>query len=700
MVGNVADKVEVGRSIEVVNSPSGANASRRRFVVAATIGMTIAAIPYLWVQFVLWNGAPNLLRNSYPNGYGGGFYDLQARAMLAGHLYVPRGSLAIESWIHNGHAYTYFGLFPSLLRVPILVVTHRLDGQLTALSLLLAWLLTGLFASMLVWRIRVMIRGEVALGLPEAVTMGTLVATVVGGSVLVYLGANPYVYSEDKAWSVTLALGSLFALLGVLERPSWSRVTAAGLLVVAANLTRVTEGYACVIGALLVALWFALGRRGAGLRSWWMPMVAIAVIAVAVGSAVNWAKFGMLFGLPVNDYTAFHVLNEKAINGGHYFDFIYLPSTLLAYLQPGGLRLTSLFPFITLPAGPPRAVGGVLFDNRARTASVTASMPLLFLLSCLGVVHTFRRHPSDVAKMLRILLIASATGTGAVLFYGWIANRYLADFLPFLILASGIGAVVVYCKLEARSTRVRLAATGIVVAVGAFSIAANVALSITPTDAWSSSQASRFLQAQNSLSNLTGHPLAGQIVRGNSLPYWAPADTVFIARNCDALYVSNGEDYRGVLNQRAEHRAWVVVEEGQGYEHILRVTFGTPNTDSRLGVPLVTIGNSAILVHSTDAGGGYESVWFTVRDPYFASTSIIATIARGTTHAIVVDTDLYAKLVSLSMDFSLYVSGPITTKGIPTVQLGSKGAGSPFAIQQIRAPAPSTPLCRALSTLR
>ena len=45
------------------------------------------------------------------------FYDLQARAMLAGRLYLPNGSIGIEAFIHDGHQYTYFGLFPSLLRL-------------------------------------------------------------------------------------------------------------------------------------------------------------------------------------------------------------------------------------------------------------------------------------------------------------------------------------------------------------------------------------------------------------------------------------------------------------------------------------------------------------------------------------------------------------------------------------------------------
>ena len=408
----------------------------------------------------------------------------------------------------------------------------------------------------------------------------------------------------------------------------------------------------------------------------------------------------MLLGLPLNDYTAFHVLDEGKINGGRYFDPIYLPSTLLAYLQPGGLRLTSLFPYITLPAGPTRVVGGVLFDNRTRTASVTASMPLLFVLSCLGVVSAFRRRAGAAMTMLRILLVASAAGTAAVLFYGWIANRYLADFLPFLVIASAIGAVALWHRLEGRARRTRVVAFVLIAGLGVFGVVANVALSITPTDAWTTAQASGFLQTQDTLSNLTGHPLKGQIMGGHSLPYWAPADTVFIAGHCDALYVSNGEDYRGVLDQRAEHRTWVLVEEGAGFQHTLNVTFRAPNLASNRGRVLATMGQGTVLMHSVPAARGYLSVWFTVQDPRYGATSVRTTVVPGSTHGIAIQTDRYRDVVTLTMDDNTYLEGPITTNGLPTLHITTASSMPAFTINRVRAPAPSTPLCRTLSSGR
>jgi len=661
--------------------------------------MTVVAIPYLWVLFVLWGPSVNVLRNVYANGYGGAFYDLQARAILSGHLYVPRGSLALETWTHNGHDYTYFGVFPSLLRIPILLVTHRFDGELTAVSLLISWFVTGVLTALILWRVRVMLRGEAVLGWAESLTMGVVVASVCGGSVLMFLGSNPYVYSEDKAWSVALSLGAFLALLGMFERPTWTRVASAGGFIVAANLTRATEGYACVVGALLVGVWFALGKRGTDLRRWYLPLFGIAILALAAGGAVSWVKFGVLFGLPVSDYTAFHLLHDSQINGGRYFDSSYLPSTLWAYLRPSGIRFTSLFPYVTLPSGPTGVVGHILFDNRTRTASVTASMPLLFLLSCIGVVGSFRRHVSGTTKMLRLLLLASAAGTAAVLFYGWIADRFLADFLPFLILASAIGAVLLWRYLEGWTARSRHVVVGLIVALGIFGVIANVGLSITPTDAWTQDQASAFLRTQIALSRLTGKPISGHILSGERLPYWAPADTLFIAGDCRALYVSNGEDYTGVLDQRAEHRTWVPIEEA-GFNHIFEITVGPPNSASGLGIPLVTLGQATISIHSRDAPRGRVFVRFTVQDPHYASASATATVQQGSTHTISIEVDPYSDVIVVSMDGYTYLSGPVTSGESTTARVTSGETSSSLAIRPIRSPSPSLPLCHQLFRFR
>src|ERR1700722_10360777 len=368
---------------------SSPNLSRQRFIVAAIIGTAIAFPLFLWLQWDLWSGSANPLRAvPYDN-----FYDLQARALFHGHFYLPNGKMGIEAFVHDGHEYTYFGVFPSLIRMPILLVTSRLDGQMTAPSILVAWLLTALFSALMLLRLRILIRGEAVVGRAEAASYGALMATIMGGSVVLYLAATPFVYSEDFAWSVPLTVGSLFALLGVLERPSRGRVVASGLLILCTNLDRAPSGWALSIAALLIAGWFAIGRGGASNRRWTLPLLAVGIVPVLVSSAVTYAKFGIPIGLPMADQVWATVNAHRryflAANGGKAFSFGFLPSTLWAYLQPFGIRFTSLFPFVSTPAAPAAAIGAVL-DETYPTASGPATMPLIFLLALWGTITAFR----------------------------------------------------------------------------------------------------------------------------------------------------------------------------------------------------------------------------------------------------------------------------------------------------------------------
>ena len=130
-------------------------------------------------------------------------------------------------------------------------------------------------------------------------------------------------------------------------------------MIMAASLTRASTGDACVIGAVLVALWFAIGRGGAANRRWWPWVLASGLVPLAVGCAITWAKFGILFGYPASEQIVFAAFFHNASP----FGVRYLPGSLVAYFQPIGLRLTPVFPFITLPSTAAHGFGGApLFE--------------------------------------------------------------------------------------------------------------------------------------------------------------------------------------------------------------------------------------------------------------------------------------------------------------------------------------------------
>ena len=581
-------------------SPSGLQAvrtpaelSRRRFTIAVVVAIAVMGVPFLYLLWGLWGSGLNPLRGvQYDN-----FYDLQARAMFHGHLDIPKGQMGIEAFGHDGRYYTYFGIFPSIIRMPILLVTSAFDGDLTGPSILMAWLTTGLFSSLMLWRLRVLMRGAALVGRLEAVAYGIFMGTVMGGSVLIFLAATPFIYNEDFAWSVPLTVGSLFAMIGVMERPSWGRISAAGVLILCANLDRTPAGYACVIGAFLIAGWLALGLGGADKRRWAFPMVAAGAVPFAAGCAVTYAKFGIPIGLPMADQVWASVNAHRryflAANGGKAFSFKFLPSTVVAYLQPAGIHFSTLFPYISPPTAPAAWLDGAVMDQTYPTASIPATMPLLFLLSLWGTVTAFRPKALGQIRLARIILIAGAAGASGVLLWGYISERYMADFMPFVIVAAAVGLIDVLRRLSKRSRRARGSALAVLGVLAVYCVVANIAISLWPVSVWTLGQAQRFVSAENALS-LTS--LAPTVKQGTSLPDWAPGGQLFIANNCSGLYLATGNSLKDDPGQLIEHLTWLPVEQDAAITHTIGYSFNETPGHLTGPITILTYGSAKLVL--------------------------------------------------------------------------------------------------------
>ena len=584
-----------------VATPDGGAPGWRRFTLAVVLGAAVAAIPLAFVLFDLWSGGISLTRAVQPSK----FYTFQAQAMLHGHLWVRPGSIGIEGFVIHHKTFTYFGIFPSLLRMPFLVVApHLAPSVFTAPMMAVAWVLTGTMSGLLLWRVRILARGPAPVSQLEAATAGAWMATVLGGSVLLFLSATPWVFSEDIVWSVALAIGAAFLLLGVLESPSLGRVTAAGLVVIAADLNRVTTGVAAITGALLVGAWLCLTRGERRDRRCGGALIGAGVLAGLLGAAVNQVKFGMLFGLPMADHVWTHLNIHRqqflAAHGGQETGLAFLPSTLLAYLQPFGLRINGTFPFVWLPGHPAAQLGGVLFDQTYPTASIPASMPLLTALGVVGVVIALRSRGDRGLALVRLPLLALAVACAAIFFWGYIATRYLGDFLPFLVLASAVGLVGLVAWLDGRSRRIRIAWGAGIGVLAVVSMAINASLASSPGQDWTPTQASRFVSAQRSLS-IT--PLSSTIHVVDRLPRYAPVGALYATPSCDGLYLSNGTDVSSIPGKALQHAEMQPVERSDAILHTLTLHFNAPLSRAPRRIPLVSWDATTLVARVVDRFG-------------------------------------------------------------------------------------------------
>ena len=583
-------------------------AGRKRFQRRILLGVACVLPVYGYVLFNLFSGF------SFTRALGpSGFYTFQASSMLNGHLWMRPSALGIEAFTHAGRSYTYFGVFPSILRMPFVAVfgTHG-NANYTAGSIFLAWILTGLFSSMLIWRLRLMARGHAFLGRLEAATYGLLVASILGGSVIVFLAASPWVYNEDFAWSIALSIGVFWGLLGVIDSPTWGRIAGTGVLIMAASLNRLTAGWACVIAALAVGAWFRFSKRHSGNRRWVGPVVAIGVLPLGVSCAINYAKFGLPFGLPMADQVWAHVNAHRrdflAANGGKAFSFSFLPSTLNAYLNPLNLSISGVWPYVQLPTTLPKIIGSATFDQSYPTASMPATMPLLFGLGVWGLVCTLRPRPTGRIAEVRFILIPAVIGCGGVLLWGYIANRYMADFMPLIIVASSVGLIDVARRLEGCGHWARRGAFAGFVVLALLGVVVNAAVSATPSSSWSTRQLVRLMNSQRALSL---GPLTKKVTVTEHLPTWAPAGNLYATPSCSGLYRSNGESFVDVPGQQLAHLGMSPVVQGPQYVHDLWITPKVPVSQIGGSTTIFRMGATRVVMRPVDRW----AVGFFVRHP-------------------------------------------------------------------------------------
>lgn len=541
----------------------------------------VLSVPEVWI---LWNGSLSPLRTALPGGVFSNFYDLQARALLSGRLNLPDGSLGIEGFVVGGSTYMYFPPGPAILRMPILAVTRAFDGSLTAPSMLLAWWVTMILTSLLLWRVRCILRGSDEVRRVELL-LAASVLVALGGSVLLFLASMPWVYHEAYSWSIAMSIGFAHCALGVMQRARVRNVAAMAAFAVGAMLVRTTAGWACATGMLVMGLWAIRGRLPGNSATARVGLVPAALVTLLIGSGINLAKFNhpLFFPLQSQVWTGINEHRREALaaNGGGLFGLRMPASTLPAYFRPDGIRFLKVPPYVSLPAEPPRARGGAFLDQTYRTGSIIPFMPLLFTFALWGVVGIARFAPRSLRRsharaptftgpgrgahaftpdqrlMFRLAFLGPALIPVAIVFYGYIAFRYTGDFLPGLVVLAAIGATDVASRWSTWSRLARRPLAVLIVAMGSMGLVANGAAALT-TERLSNPGPSldQYLGWQSAASRFSGRPLADLVRRSPVVPPGGGADEIVIVADCHLVLVGTGEPLTPWVV--ADARPWVV----------------------------------------------------------------------------------------------------------------------------------------------
>jgi len=445
----------------------------RKYGRGFAVGALLAGVVFFWMV------TDGTFDPGHRVPFSGNFYDVQAHRMLDGDLSMPKSVLSIEGYEHDGKSYMYFGPAPAFLRLPTAALTDSLDGQTGVASMTFAFVVLMFALGRISWRVRRWSRsdgdGDDVDGRDEL--LAAVTAFVLGaGSTVVFLGVGAYVYHEAILWGVALAFAAFEAILAWIERPRAGVLLAAAVLTTLALLSRLAVGIGPAAALALLAVAVAVARIWPGARratarlglatdelGWrtfgWLA--AAVVVPLAVYAAFNAAKFGTLFSVPYDHQAANAVVPERrailAANNGTLVNVSALPTNLWQYLRPDAFRLDGAWPWVRLPTWRPTVFGDLRYDMLDFTSSVTATMPVLFVLAVGGIVTMVRTKARTVVATLGSLdlpVLGAACAVVPSLVFVYITERYMADFLPLLVLAAlaGFHAFVRWARSPAPDT--------------------------------------------------------------------------------------------------------------------------------------------------------------------------------------------------------------------------------------------------------
>ncbi len=302
--------------------------------------------------------------------------------------------------------------------------------------ILAPWSYVGAFvvealATLGIWMV---VRRRFRISTPPIVD-GALLFAVLAGSPTVFLIARPDVYEEAILWGVASTLVTCWALLRLFET---SRARWGALAVVTAAfavLSRPTVGAGALLAVGVSALVLVVRDR-----SRWPLAGALAggaTLGVIGFCSVNYLKFHSFVNAPYNTNYLAHPKRLAALARGGATGIRYLPTNLVQYLRPDTLHFQGAFPWVAFRMtqyAPVLNIGHVHFDTLELPTSITATTPILAAAALVGSIAVLRR-PS-------VLLIPLGGGVAAILlmasFFGE-TSRYLADFLPWLVIGSCVG---------------------------------------------------------------------------------------------------------------------------------------------------------------------------------------------------------------------------------------------------------------------
>ena len=457
-------------------SRSNATDSRVGRRIGFAVGLIIIAAYYL---LLLSNGTFRLFA---PEKFDKLFGSMLLH-MLHGQFYVDSNVIGYEAFTRNGHTYSYFGVFPALLRLMAIPFADVAQAELARLSCLAA---VVLFVAL---QLRMLF--IVHDSLPSASRIPEFLAVMVAATVLsgpqLYILGSAWIYHEPVLWAAVLAAAfNLVVIKAAFGEGGLTARRLIGLSVIAglAINTRPSIGVALYVGAVLLIAWTAWERHGRPYiegtstvgpprfakaisalvfdERTWLPILTLGVLAAAAG-IVNFERWGNPFTFA--DYRYYYVAQHMRPN-----DFAVLRNYgefNLGRVWIGALYYATGIPWLLKNTTPFAEFLNARFVGlEGPPLTPLLSNPLTILLACAGVYRLWWKPDLTGGSLaiLRLALLGNAVAVILIFSAMFVALRYRFDLAPFMTLAALVGyrSVSVSAANAASRWRTRLRIAAVV----------------------------------------------------------------------------------------------------------------------------------------------------------------------------------------------------------------------------------------------
>jgi hypothetical protein len=369
--------------------------------------------------------------------------------MLDGRFDVDPAAIRVEAFVRGGRSYAYFGIFPALLRLPLLPF---LDLRTTHVERLSCWFAMMTGAAGYVTALRLAFHRVTSLPIRAAMLPPLMAVALLSGPAIM-LGADSAIYHEPMLWGWALAMVFVaLAFHAMFRSGRFSAATLVGMAAVAgmALLTRVTIGLGLYAALGLMMLGLCLrsdaetgaGVRGVGRRlrqpRFWMSGLVLGGFVIMTG-AVNMARWGnpMVFA-DLHDQTwliaeypdrlarlaRYGLFDVRRLGFGIGYYFLPIWGDWADAVFPLRDRITDLFDALEMPS-----------------SSFFISDPLSVMLAGMAVLGLLRgRIAGERGRLGGLLLLGLAIPPILMMTAWYMAFRYRVEFYPFLAAASCLAA--------------------------------------------------------------------------------------------------------------------------------------------------------------------------------------------------------------------------------------------------------------------